>query len=104
MNKRLAMLEQMAASGQADSFALYALGMEYRKEGRREDALATFAKLRDKDAAYLPVYLMAGQCAVETENAELARTWLEQGVLLAQQKGDTKTLGELQSALAEIAE
>ena len=32
MNKRLAMLEKLTASPQADSFAFYCLGMEYRKE------------------------------------------------------------------------
>jgi len=40
MNKRLAFLEKMAAEGKADSFALYALSLEYKAEGRIDDALA----------------------------------------------------------------
>ena len=37
-NKRLAVLEKMVSAGNADSFAYYGLGMEYRKLGRVADA------------------------------------------------------------------
>jgi predicted Zn-dependent protease len=102
MNKRLAFLEQHVASGGADSFAFYGLGMEYRKEGRVDDAVATFAKLRDKDPDYLPLYLMAGQALIDSGRGSEARSWLEAGIAVAQRKGDGKTLGELESALATL--
>ena len=102
MNKRLEMLEKMTASGKADSFAWYALAMEYRKEKRLDDALATFDKLRAADAAYLPMYLMAGQMLIEAGRGDDARVWLEQGIELARQKGDANALGELQDALGSI--
>lgn len=101
MNKRLAFLEQATSSGTADSFAFYALALEYRKEQRYEDAERTFKALRDKDPAYLPAYLMAGQTLIEAGRGADAREWLTQGVELATKKGDQKTLGELESALAE---
>jgi tetratricopeptide (TPR) repeat protein len=100
MNKRLLALEKMTSAGQADSFAWYALAMEYRKEARIDDALRTFESLRDRDADYLPMYLMAGQMLSSVERAEEARKWLEQGIEVARRKGDGKTLSELQSALA----
>lgn len=100
MNKRLAVLEKMTSSDAADSFAFYGLAMEYRKEGRIDDALATFARLKAKDAGYLPMYLMAGQMLVEAQRASEARTWLQAGIELASARGDTKTLGELESELA----
>lgn len=102
MNKRLAFLEQHVATGAADSFAFYGLGMEYRKEGRVDDAVATFAKLRDKDPDYLPLYLMAGQTLIDAGRGAEARTWLESGIAIAQRNGDSKTLGELESALAGL--
>jgi tetratricopeptide (TPR) repeat protein len=102
MNKRLAFLEQHTASGTADSFAFYGLGMEYRKEGRIDDALATFAKLKAKDADYVPMYLMAGQMLIDAGRSAEARTWLETGIEVAQRKGDSHALGELQSALASV--
>jgi len=102
MNKRLAFLEQHCASPTADSFAFYGLGMEYRKEGRVDDAIATFSKLKDKDADYVPMYLMAGQTLIDAGRSAEARTWLEAGIAAATRKRDTHALGELESALASI--
>jgi predicted Zn-dependent protease len=101
MNKRLAMLEQLTASGQGDAFAWYALALEYRRESRAEDALAAFASLRGKFPDYLPMYLMAGQILIELGRGSDARGWLEPGIALARTKGDAKALGELEAALAE---
>jgi predicted Zn-dependent protease len=102
MNKRLAFLEQHCASGSADSFAYYGLGMEYRKEGRVEDAIATFERLRAKDAAYVPMYLMAGQTLIDANRPDEARAWLEAGITAAKAKHDSHALGELESALASL--
>jgi hypothetical protein len=101
MSKRLEMLEKMAASGKADAFALYALAMEYRSEGRTEDALATFEKLREKDVGYVPMYLMAGQLLLESGRPHDAKGWLEAGIEVATSKGDSKAKGELITALGE---
>lgn len=99
MNKRLAMLQKLVASGAADSFTRYALALEYRKEKRTEEALATFTELRDKDAEYLPMYLMAGQLLIDAGRGGEARPWLEAGIALAQRKGETKAVAELTAAL-----
>jgi predicted Zn-dependent protease len=102
MNKRLAMLEKLTSSAQADSFAFYCLGMEYRKQGRVDDAVATFETLRARDAGYLAMYLMAGQMLREAMRLPDAATWLKQGIELAKQKNDSKALGELESELATV--
>lgn len=98
-NKRLAMLEKLAQAGTADSFGLYALAMEYRKENRTSDAAATFETLRAQDPDYLPMYLMAGTLFTDIGRNADARAWLEAGILLATKKGDTKARSELTSAL-----
>jgi predicted Zn-dependent protease len=99
MNKRLAMLESLTSGGKADAFAWYGLGMEYRRDGRREDAVRTFEHLRSQHPDYLPVYLMAGQTLVEASRSEDARAWLSAGVELARAQGNSHALGELESAL-----
>jgi tetratricopeptide (TPR) repeat protein len=104
MNKRLAFLEQTTRAGTADAFAWYALALEYRRESRVDDAIATFEALKAKDAGYLPMYLMAGQTLLEAGKPDLAAVWLESGIALAREKGDAKALGELESALAEARE
>lgn len=101
MSKRLEMLEKLVAAGKADSFARYALALEYRKLGRLEDALTVFTGLREADDHYLPQYLMAGQILLELRRPDEARVWLEQGIVVARQQGNTQALGELESALSE---
>ena len=103
MNKRLAMLESITSSGNADAFAWYGLGMEYRREGRVDDALATFAKLRQLHPDYLPVYLMAGQVLLDNKRRDEAREWLSAGVALAEKQNSVHALGELTSALEECS-
>jgi tetratricopeptide (TPR) repeat protein len=102
MNKRLAFLESHVQTPAADSFAFYGLGMEYRKEGRVDDAIATFEKLKTRDPDYLALYLMAGQTLIDAGRGDEAKTWLKTGIEIATRKGDGKTLGELESALAGI--
>jgi tetratricopeptide (TPR) repeat protein len=101
MNKRLEMLTQLVESGTADSFAHYALALEYKREKRWEEALSTFEALRQKDPSYLPMYYLAGQLLLDLERREDARGWFEQGITVAQQKGDGKTLRELETALED---
>lgn len=101
MSKRLAMLEKLVDSGKADSFARYALAMEYRNAERADDALATFEKLRAGDPDYLPMYLMAGQLLVELNRPADAREWAQAGVALATRKGDSKAKNELLAVLAD---
>jgi len=99
-SKRLAVLEKMTAGGSKDPFAWYGLALEYKGLGRNEDAVATFARLRELDAAYLPQYLMCGALLLELGRAAEARAWLTEGISVARAKGDAHALSELESALA----
>jgi len=101
-NKRLALLERMVASGQADSFARYGLAMEYKKLGRTDDALAAFTALRQADSSYVPQYLMAGQMLADAGRSDEARAWLEQGIERARSLGNSHALSELEGALATL--
>ena len=51
--------------------------MEYAGLERIDDALATFEKLRELNAKYVPMYLMCGQLLVKAGRAAEARTWLD---------------------------
>ena len=102
VNKRLAMLEQLTASGNADSFAWYALALEYQNEGRLAEALTAYETLYAQDPSYLPMYLMAGQMLIAQERMAEARTWLERGRELARQTGEAKALSEIETALGLV--
>ena len=102
MNMRLEVLEKMVKSGSSDSFAFYALAMEYRKDNRNDEALNTFQQLRARDSDYLPMYLMAGQIYVAAARWTEARDWLETGIALAKVKGNQQALGELEAELNHV--
>ena len=102
MNKRLAMLESLTGSGKADAFAWYGLGMEYRRESRKEDAMGAFEKLRQLHPEYVPMYLMAGQILTELGRHAEAKSWLGAGIEAARAQGNAHALGELESALAAL--
>ncbi len=102
MNKRLAFLEGLVQSGKADAFARYGLALEYKKEGRVDDAVAAFEALRSVDAAYVPQYLMAGTMLSEAGRVEEARAWFESGVAAARAAGNSHALSELTSALEAL--
>ena len=99
-SKRLAVLEKMTSAGTKDPFAWYGLAMEYASLGRHDEALATFGKLRDLDAAYVPMYLMCGSMLLKLGRAAEGRAWLTDGIAAAKAKGDAHALSELQDALA----
>ena len=102
MSKRLAFLEKLTGEGTDDPMAWYGLAMEYRKLERWDEALQTFTALRARKADYIAMYLMCGQMLEGVGRGEEAREWLESGVAMATQKGDSHALGELQSAIAAL--
>jgi tetratricopeptide (TPR) repeat protein len=99
---RLEFLEDLVAQGKADSFARYALALEYAKLQRVDDAVSTFTALRDGDPAYLPMYLMAGKLLSEQGRVDAARQWIEAGLTIAKKKNDPKTHGELSELLSTL--
>ena len=102
-SKRLEVLLKMTAREDADSFAWYALALEYKGLSRVDDAFATFQKLRAKDDGYVPMYLMCGTMLIEANRRAEAKEWLLAGVDAARTKGDTHAAGEIEGALAALA-
>lgn len=102
MPSRLEMLEQLVAKGSNDPFPHYALAMEYRSQGRDEDALRLFHQLRDKFPHYVPQYLMAGQTCQKLGRLDEARAWFTAGIAAARSARDMHALGELETALASL--
>ena len=95
-------MQKMISAGSNDPFVFYAFAMELRSLGRLDESLTAFESLRSKDAQYVPQYLMAAQVADQLGRKAVAREWLEQGLLFAQKKGDSKAVGEIQSMLDSL--
>lgn len=103
MNPRLAHLEKMVQAGTQDPFVLYALAMEYQKEGQTQQCLTLFDRVMSEYPDYLPSYLMAGTALAKHGQVPKAKEVLEKGILKAQAAGDAHTQGEIQDALAELS-
>jgi hypothetical protein len=102
MSARLAMFDKLIAKGTNDPFVYYGRAMELRGLARGDEALAAFASMRDTFPGYVPQYLMAGQLAAELGQVALAREVMEQGLLQAEQAGDSHAHSELTSALTSL--
>ena len=99
---RIAILEAFIARAPADPFPRYGLAMELVAQGRTDDALAAFAALVEGTPDYLPTYLMYGNTLVQAGRKPEAADVFRRGMALAARKGDGKTGGELEAALAEL--
>lgn len=97
--KRLEMLRKLVESNQADSFARYALAMEYRSSNMFEQALEAFRALRMRDPEYLAMYLMCGTMLVGQRLAKEARDWFEAGLQVAVRQKNSHAQSEIQAAL-----
>lgn len=99
---RLAMLQQMAAQKPDDPFPRYGLAMEYKKQGRTDEAWETFSTLMRDAPDYVPSYLMAGGLLTEMGRRAEAAAVLDRGIEAARTAGDAHALSELETARAEL--
>ena len=97
---RLARLKALVEEHPQDRFARYGLAMELGNQGQLEESLAEFRALIDLDPSYLASYFQTGQTLEKLNRAGEAREIYSQGMAVAEKKGDLRTRGELESALA----
>ena len=102
MPTRLEALEMMVSKGPNDPFPYYGLALEYRSQGRLDDAVTAFERLRERFPAYVPQYLMAAQVCQELGRHPEARSWCERGLDVAGAARDGHAAGELESFLSSL--
>lgn len=84
-----------------DSFVRFALGAEYVKLGRLEDARQMLEALRNDDPRYLGTYYHLGKLYERIGMTELAIQTYRAGMEMAMEVTDFHARSELQSALLE---
>lgn len=95
---RIKVLSDITAKNPNDPFAHYALAIEYRNEDQFAEALKTFQSVRERFPDYLPNYYHLGAELERAEQLSEALTIYEQGIALAQAKGDAHAESELAGA------
>ena len=95
--KRIHLLKEYIEQDPEDPFNRYALAMEYYEEAPNT-ALQYLGELVSDQPDYLPTYYKLAHLYWELEMWNDADRVFKQGIKLAEQKSENKTLHELKSA------
>jgi cytochrome c-type biogenesis protein CcmH/NrfG len=99
---RRQMLEEFVAKKPDDAFSRYGLAMECVNGGDNAAANEHFRALLERNADYVPAYLMYAQMLARESRSEEARQVLSAGIAAAGKKGDQHARSEMETLLAEI--
>ena len=98
---RITQLEQFYEEDPHDPFNLYALALEYVRS-RPVKSQHLFERLLENHPDYLPSYYHAAKLYQELGEKEKAANVFRNGISLAENLKDSKTLRELKSAYDEL--
>jgi len=101
MSARIRQLEQFIVEDPADPFNHYALGLEYANIDTHR-ALQIFEHLIDNHREYLPVYYQLAKLYERLGQIKNASDTFTNGIAIAKQQMDLKTLRELNAGLEEL--
>ena len=99
---RREMLEEFVARKPDDAFSRYGLAMECMNSGDASAAAEHFSALLERNADYVPAYLMYAQLLVRESRREEARGVLTNGIAAAAKKGDQHARSEMEGFLAQL--
>ncbi len=97
--------EKAVEKDPGNTFAQYALAMEYYKAGRYPDAIAALEELLAHDPEYIPAYQMGGKVATAMNDLEKARELFRKGIDVANAAADNQAMhaaSEMSEAMDEL--
>src|ERR1700704_3262147 len=100
---RRQMLEEFVAKKPDDAFTRYGLAMECVNSGDSAGADTHFRELLQRNAEYVPAYLMYAQFLSRESRTEEAKQVLNTGITIASQKGDAHARSEMESLFSELS-
>ncbi|MFT7589179.1 MAG: tetratricopeptide (TPR) repeat protein [Limisphaerales bacterium] len=101
---RIKQLQEFIEARPQDLFLQYALALEFGKLNQVELAIESLLKLLEKAPDYLGAYYQLGKYYELISDKEKALSIYQQGLDIAQQQGDRKTLMELKEAINLLEE
>jgi Tfp pilus assembly protein PilF len=99
MSSRLDQLLVMLREEPQDDFLRYAVAVEYAAAGDLQQAIARIESLIADKPDYLGAYYKLGQLHEQAGVTEKALDVYRRGAVVAKKQGNTKTLGELNTAI-----
>jgi len=101
-DSRIESLKQMLVKDPNDSFAKYALGLEYMSQNEFEPAKEIFESLRLADPKYSATYYQLGKVYEMLGDSQLAKKVYEQGIFVTTQQGEDHARSELEQAVNDL--
>lgn len=99
--ERITTLKKLIEIDPQDTFSVYALGLEYL-DTDQDQAQNQFQQALILDPGYISAYFQLGKLAFSLGNEKAAIEWLEKGIIVAEEVGDTHTAGEMQDFIDQI--
>jgi cytochrome c-type biogenesis protein CcmH/NrfG len=99
---RREMLEEFVAKKPDDAFSRYGLAMECMNNGDAAAAEAQFRALLERNADYVPAYLMYGQMLARESRNEEARKVITKGIAAAAQQRNDHARSEMEALLNDL--
>ena len=100
---RRELLEDFVAKKPDDAFSRYGLAMECMNTGDPAAAIQHFQSLLERNASYIPAYLMYAQLLARESRAAEAQEVLSTGIAAATKAGNEHARSEMQTLLNEIS-
>jgi thioredoxin-like negative regulator of GroEL len=100
---RRQMLEEFVAKQPDDAFSRYGLAMECMNSGDPSAADIHFRGLLERNADYIPAYLMYAQLLARQSRPAEAKQVLSAGIAAATKKGDQHARTEMETLLGELS-
>ena len=100
---RRQMLEEFVSKKPDDAFSVYGLAMECMNSGDTAAADTHFRALLERNADYIPAYLMYGQLLARESRTDEARQILSTGIAAAARKGDQHARSEMEALLNDLS-
>jgi thioredoxin-like negative regulator of GroEL len=100
---RRQMLEEFVAKKPDDAFSRYGLAMECMNSGDAAAANTHFRALLERNADYVPAYLMFAQFLARESRADEAKQVLTTGITAAEKKRDDHARSEMETLLNDLS-
>lgn len=101
---RIKKLAHLVRRNPADSFPKFALALELLKNNKVQKALALFESVYNQDPEYLGVYYHLGKLYESIDRNRDAEKCFREGITVAKNQNEHKTLSELTEALELLNE
>ncbi len=100
---RRQMLEEFVAKNPGDAFSRYGLALECMNSGDAAAADLHFRLLLERNADYVPAYLMYGQLLARESRADEAKKILSSGMATALKMGNEHARCEMEALLNDLS-